>query len=177
MLAHEYPPQQYKKLIRHASQYLADSAFRFVDEKDKKSKEIQQDSKAKLIRESRLIPELVFQIEQLDHLIIKYSKTTKSNIDIFLKRRAARDFKIDREEVDAVADNGKDSKKEKRKSSDRFTQSQSSKKPKALLNIEPLPAQEDEEEETIVLPSDDSETEQVGRNHGSNNDNPNFLFD
>jgi hypothetical protein len=160
MSAQEYPPQQFKKIIRIASLQFADSVFRYVDEKDKKAQESGIESKAKLSRESRLVPELVYQIEQLDHFIIKYSKATKSNLDVYLKRRAARDFKIDKEEVEALVDPNSDKSKEKKsKRKSNAVSSQPLKKGGLNLNaINPFP----ENAEGIVVDSithSDSDTE------------------
>jgi hypothetical protein len=61
-----------------------------------------QISKFKLLRERKLIPQVVFQIEHFELAVIRFSKVTKTDIDKYLRRATARDFKFDVHEVCCV---------------------------------------------------------------------------
>jgi len=52
-------------------------------------------SKAKINKEARIIPNLVFQVERVEGLLIKAAKTTKQDFLRHLRRGTARDFRID----------------------------------------------------------------------------------
>jgi Fanconi anemia group I protein len=52
-------------------------------------------SKAKINKEARIIPNLVFQVERVEGLLIKAAKATKQDFLRHLRRGTARDFRID----------------------------------------------------------------------------------
>jgi len=52
-------------------------------------------SKAKINKEARIIPNLVFQVERLEGLLIKAAKATKQDFLRHLRRGTSRDFRID----------------------------------------------------------------------------------
>lgn len=49
---------------------------------------------AKIIRESKLIPNLIYVVEQYEGNLIKLSKKSKVNLTQNMKRSTARDFRI-----------------------------------------------------------------------------------
>ncbi|KAG0365943.1 hypothetical protein BC939DRAFT_506608 [Gamsiella multidivaricata] len=50
--------------------------------------------KAKILRESKLIPMLIFAVEQYERYVIQLSKKAKVNLTQFMRRSTARDFRI-----------------------------------------------------------------------------------
>ncbi|KAG0023662.1 hypothetical protein BGZ81_008041 [Podila clonocystis] len=50
--------------------------------------------KAKILRESKLIPDLIYMVEQYERYVIQLSKKSKVNLTQYLRRSTARDFKI-----------------------------------------------------------------------------------
>jgi fanconi anemia group I protein len=52
-------------------------------------------SKAKINKEARIIPNLVFQVERVEGLLIKAAKATKQDFLRHLRRGTSRDFRID----------------------------------------------------------------------------------
>jgi hypothetical protein len=73
-------------------QHVIDHSLDFVDRSQKREAD-SLDKKTRL-KESKLIPELIFQTEQFDLLVIKYSKVHSVDFDQYLKRRKARDFRL-----------------------------------------------------------------------------------
>jgi hypothetical protein len=50
--------------------------------------------KAKIVRESKLIPSLIYTVEQYERYVIQLSKKAKVNLTQFMRRSTARDFRI-----------------------------------------------------------------------------------
>ncbi|KAF9917506.1 hypothetical protein BX616_000765 [Lobosporangium transversale] len=50
--------------------------------------------KAKILRESKLIPTLIYAVEQYERYVIQLSKKAKVNLTQFMRRSTARDFRI-----------------------------------------------------------------------------------
>ena len=50
--------------------------------------------KAKILRESKLIPMLIYGVEQYERFVIQLSKKSKVNLTQFMRRSIARDFRI-----------------------------------------------------------------------------------
>ncbi|KAF9422171.1 hypothetical protein BGZ94_008642 [Podila epigama] len=50
--------------------------------------------KAKILRESKLIPDLIFVVEQYERYVIQLSKKSKVHLTQYLRRSTARDFRI-----------------------------------------------------------------------------------
>ncbi|KAG0242738.1 FANCI solenoid 4-domain-containing protein [Mortierella sp. GBAus27b] len=50
--------------------------------------------KAKIVRESKLIPSLIYTVEQYERFVIQLSKKAKVNLTQFMRRSTARDFRI-----------------------------------------------------------------------------------
>ncbi|KAF8936189.1 hypothetical protein BGZ58_004476 [Dissophora ornata] len=50
--------------------------------------------KAKILRESKLIPTLIYGVEQYERFVIQLSKKAKVNLTQFMRRSTARDFRI-----------------------------------------------------------------------------------
>lgn len=50
--------------------------------------------KAKILRESKLIPTLIYGVEQYERYVIQLSKKSKVNLTQFMRRSIARDFRI-----------------------------------------------------------------------------------
>lgn len=59
-----------------------------------KKKEVNLKQKAKIQRESRMIPNLIFAVEQFERHLIQLSRKSKVDFMQYMKRSTSRDFKI-----------------------------------------------------------------------------------
>lgn len=59
-----------------------------------KKKEINLKQRAKIQRESRMIPNLIFAVEQFERHLIQLSRKSKVDFMQYMKRSTSRDFKI-----------------------------------------------------------------------------------
>lgn len=64
------------------------------DKKKGKRKEINLKQRAKIQRESRMIPNLIFAVEQFERHLIQLSRKSKIDFMQYMKRSTSRDFKI-----------------------------------------------------------------------------------
>ena len=72
-------------------------------------------SKSKIARERKLIPQLIFQLEQFELAVIRLGKVTKTDLAKYLKRATTRDFKVDAGEIARSLVRQQESEKEKEK--------------------------------------------------------------
>lgn len=56
-------------------------------------------SSARVIKEAKIVPALIFQLERFEAAVVKLSKSSGRDLLRFMKRATARDFKIQAEEV------------------------------------------------------------------------------
>lgn len=65
-----------------------------ITSKKGKSREVNQKQKARIQRESRMIPNLIFSVEQFERYLIQLSRKSKVDLMQYMKRSTSRDFKI-----------------------------------------------------------------------------------
>jgi MinD-like ATPase involved in chromosome partitioning or flagellar assembly len=90
--------KMYKFLTIYGQSQNADAATRSIIKKGKK-KEVNLKQKAKIQRESKMIPNLIFAVEQFERHLIQLSRKSKVDFMQYMKRSTSRDFKI---QVDMV---------------------------------------------------------------------------
>jgi hypothetical protein len=56
-------------------------------------------SSARVVKEAKIVPALIFQLERFEAAVVKLSKTSGRDLLRFMKRATARDFKIQVGEV------------------------------------------------------------------------------
>ncbi|KAI8643310.1 FANCI solenoid 4-domain-containing protein [Parasitella parasitica] len=69
-----------------------------------KKKEINQKQKLKIQRESKMIPNLIFTVEQFERYLIQLSRKSKVDFMQYMKRSTSRDFRIHMSIVQASSD-------------------------------------------------------------------------
>ncbi|RIA87302.1 FANCI solenoid 2-domain-containing protein [Glomus cerebriforme] len=67
--------------------------------------------KARIARESKIIPDLIFLLEQYERYLIQLAKKSKVDLTQYIKRATNRDFKIKTDLMDELGDKDKNSKK------------------------------------------------------------------
>jgi Fanconi anemia group I protein len=88
----------YKFLTVYGQSQSVDTATHSIKKKGKK-KEVNMKQKAKIQRESKMIPNLIFAVEQYERHLIQLSRKSKVDFMQYMKRSTSRDFKI---QVDMV---------------------------------------------------------------------------
>jgi len=83
----------YKFLTVYGQQY-EEVNERSRSNKGKSKAAVNLKEKAKIIRESKLVPNLIYFVEQYEGSLIKLSKKSKVNLMQHMKRSTARDFRI-----------------------------------------------------------------------------------
>lgn len=68
-----------------------------------KKKEINLKQKLKIQRESKMIPNLIFAVEQFERYLIQLSRKSKVDFMQYMKRSTSRDFKIQMNNVQQLA--------------------------------------------------------------------------
>ncbi|OZJ04599.1 hypothetical protein BZG36_02784, partial [Bifiguratus adelaidae] len=103
--------KDFGEVVRIAGGPLSTAMYNFlttfgqrVDYAESKGKRKQGSSggnkaKAKIIRESKMIPALIFTVEQYERFLLQLSKKSKVNLMKYTKRSTARDFKIKIEHI------------------------------------------------------------------------------
>lgn len=113
--------KMYKFLTIYGQSQNADTAMRSIKKKGKK-KEVNLKQKAKIQRESKMIPNLIFAVEQFERHLIQLSRKSKVDFMQYMKRSTSRDFKIQVDMVQQGESSDEDSEEEedlKRKQSRR----------------------------------------------------------
>jgi Fanconi anemia group I protein len=59
-----------------------------------KKREVDMKQKAKIIRETKMIPNLIFAVEQFERHLIQLSRKSRVDFMQYMKRSTSRDFKI-----------------------------------------------------------------------------------
>ncbi|KFV69971.1 Fanconi anemia group I protein, partial [Dryobates pubescens] len=87
-------------------QNIHSESFSFAEEKKKKKKEDEAAAvstvMAKVLRDTKPIPNLVFAIEQYEKFLIHLSKKSKVNLMQYMKRSTSRDFRINAAVLDSA---------------------------------------------------------------------------
>lgn len=108
-------PARFEKLVKLSGSHLTPQCYSFItyvqsgelsrvggaEDKKKKKKE-EATASAKLMRESKAIPNLIFSIEQYEKFLITLSKKSKVNLMQYMKLSTSRDFRINTASLDAA---------------------------------------------------------------------------
>ncbi|ORE11484.1 hypothetical protein BCV72DRAFT_197586 [Rhizopus microsporus var. microsporus] len=76
-------------------QQLADASHGKKKSKGKRRKEINIKQEARVQRESRMIPQLIYSVEQYERHLIQLSRKSRVDFMQYMKRSTSRDFKIE----------------------------------------------------------------------------------
>uniref|UniRef100_A0A7N6FED3 FA complementation group I n=1 Tax=Anabas testudineus TaxID=64144 RepID=A0A7N6FED3_ANATE len=110
---HRALPARFEKLVKLSGSHLTPQCYSFItyaqvayqllllyDKKKKKRNEV--NTAAKLLRETKAIPNLIFSIEQYEKYLITLSKKSKVNLMQYMKLSTSRDFRINAATLDAA---------------------------------------------------------------------------
>ncbi|XP_040895232.1 Fanconi anemia group I protein isoform X2 [Toxotes jaculatrix] len=112
---------RFEKLVKLSGSHLTPQCYTFITyaqsgelsgggaEKKKKRNEVNSAASAKLLRETKAIPELIFSIEQYEKYLITLSKKSKVNLMQYMKLSTSRDFRINAATLDAALQEQDDS--------------------------------------------------------------------
>eukprot|EP00455_Lapot_gusevi_P015226 TRINITY_DN1768_c0_g2_i1.p1 TRINITY_DN1768_c0_g2~~TRINITY_DN1768_c0_g2_i1.p1 ORF type:complete len:275 (-),score=77.31 TRINITY_DN1768_c0_g2_i1:165-989(-) len=114
----KYPSKKYLRLVEFSCKNLTRHVYALILHLQSNQAGDAEATKFKIVRERRLIPNLIFQLEQHEHMMIKLSKITKVDLSRWMKRSTARDFRINLEELSRRSGNDKDKDKDKEDGSD-----------------------------------------------------------
>ncbi|KAJ8393160.1 hypothetical protein AAFF_G00068430 [Aldrovandia affinis] len=106
-------PARMEKLVKLSGSHLTPQCYSFItyvqsgdltgtEGKKKKKEEGVATASAKVLRESRAIPGLIFSIEQYEKFLILLSKKSKVNLMQYMKLSTSRDFRINGPALEAV---------------------------------------------------------------------------
>ncbi|KAM6961339.1 Fanconi anemia group I protein [Aplochiton taeniatus] len=108
-------PARFEKLVKLSGSHLTPQCYSFITyvqsgelasiggaEDKKKKKKCEATASAKLMRESKAIPNLIFSIEQYEKFLITLSKKSKVNLMQYMKLSTSRDFRINPASLDAA---------------------------------------------------------------------------
>uniref|UniRef100_A0A8C2UAT6 FA complementation group I n=1 Tax=Coturnix japonica TaxID=93934 RepID=A0A8C2UAT6_COTJA len=105
-------PGRLEKLVKLSGSHLTPQCYSFItyvqvseslsfaEEKKKKKKE--DETAAKVLRDTKPIPNLIFAIEQYEKFLIHLSKKSKVNLMQYMKLSTSRDFRINASMLDSV---------------------------------------------------------------------------
>ncbi|KAM8890961.1 Fanconi anemia group I protein isoform 2-T2 [Spinachia spinachia] len=113
---HAALPARFEKLVKLSGSHLTPQCYSFItyaqngefggggadDKKKKKRNEVNTAPSAKLLRETKAIPNLIFSIEQYEKYLITLSKKSKVNLMQYMKLSTSRDFRINSASLDAA---------------------------------------------------------------------------
>ncbi|GLD60229.1 Fanconi anemia group I protein [Lates japonicus] len=118
---HSMLPARFEKLVKLSGSHLTPQCYSFItyaqsaefsggdDKKKKKRNEVNAAASAKLLRETKAIPDLIFSIEQYEKYLITLSKKSKVNLMQYMKLSTSRDFRINAATLDAALQEQDDS--------------------------------------------------------------------
>ncbi|CAL8359654.1 unnamed protein product [Lota lota] len=108
-------PTRFEKLVKLSGSHLTPQCYSFITfVQVRKTLRLQKDSLenihrrsvffflAKLLRETKAIPNLIFSIEQYEKFLITLSKKSKVNLMQYMKLSTSRDFRINAATLDAA---------------------------------------------------------------------------
>eukprot|EP00002_Diphylleia_rotans_P008078 TRINITY_DN1778_c0_g1_i10.p1 TRINITY_DN1778_c0_g1~~TRINITY_DN1778_c0_g1_i10.p1 ORF type:complete len:749 (+),score=132.10 TRINITY_DN1778_c0_g1_i10:1698-3944(+) len=96
--------RKFKELVMATGTKLTPNAYAFMSHVEKLNRE----SNGSVAREARLLPSLVYMIEQYESLLIKISRKHKINLLRNFKRSTARDFRITSANIEKLGKNDSD---------------------------------------------------------------------
>ncbi|XP_061577509.1 Fanconi anemia group I protein isoform X2 [Cololabis saira] len=113
---HPVLPSRFEKLVKLSGSHLTPQCYTFItyaqsgestgggadDKKKKKKNDANTASSAKLLRETKVMPNLIFSIEQYEKFLITLSKKSKVNLMQYMKLSTSRDFRINAATLDAA---------------------------------------------------------------------------
>ncbi|KAL6106973.1 fanci [Pungitius sinensis] len=113
---HTALPARFEKLVKLSGSHLTPQCYSFItyaqngefggggadDKKKKKRNEVNTAPSAKLLRETKAIPNVIFNIEQYEKYLITLSKKSKVNLMQYMKLSTSRDFRINSATLDAA---------------------------------------------------------------------------
>lgn len=91
------PSQHFQKLVHNVSKNLTSGFYEMLSYQQKYA--VDDDSSATINREKFLVPNIIYQVEQFEHYVIKLSQQSKIDMTRWLKRSTSRDFRIDANEL------------------------------------------------------------------------------
>ncbi|KAM9375874.1 Fanconi anemia group I protein [Pholidichthys leucotaenia] len=109
-------PTRFEKLVKLSGSHLTPQCYSFItyaqsgessggsadDKKKKRRNEVNTAASAKLLRDTKAIPNLIFSIEQYEKYLITLSKKSKVNLMQYMKLSTSRDFRINAATLDAA---------------------------------------------------------------------------
>ncbi|KAM9311358.1 Fanconi anemia group I protein [Gastrophryne carolinensis] len=107
-------PTRLEKLVKLSGSHLTPQCYAFITyaqniqneslagDKKKKKEEAAALSTAKILRDTKPIPNLIFAIEKYEEFLIKLSKKSKVNLMQYMKLSTSRDFRINAATLDAA---------------------------------------------------------------------------
>ncbi|XP_051916772.1 Fanconi anemia group I protein isoform X2 [Hippocampus zosterae] len=107
-------PSRIEKLVKLSGSHLTPQCYFFITyvqggelsvggaDKKKKKNEVNTAATAKLLRQTKAIPDLIFSIEQYEKYVIALSKKSKVNLMQYMKLSTSRDFRINAASLDAA---------------------------------------------------------------------------
>ncbi|XP_068595164.1 Fanconi anemia group I protein [Brachionichthys hirsutus] len=109
-------PARFEKLVKLSGSHLTPQCYSFItyaqsgepggggadDKKKKKTQDVNAAASAKLLRETKAIPNLIFSIEQYEKYLIALSKKSKVNLMQYMKLSTSRDFRINAATLEAA---------------------------------------------------------------------------
>ncbi|XP_030223080.1 Fanconi anemia group I protein [Gadus morhua] len=105
-------PTRFEKLVRLSGSHLTPQCYSFItfvqtgelagNDKKKKRRDEASMVTAKLLRETKAIPNLIFSIEQYEKFLITLSKKSKVNLMQYMKLSTSRDFRINAATLEAA---------------------------------------------------------------------------
>ncbi|KAJ8249453.1 hypothetical protein GJAV_G00235090 [Gymnothorax javanicus] len=107
-------PSRIEKLVKLSGSHLTPQCYSFItyvqsedptagaEKKKKRKEEGVAAASAKVLRESKAIPSLIFSIEQYEKFLIVLSKKSKVNLMQYMKLSTSRDFRINGTALEAV---------------------------------------------------------------------------
>nr|XP_033491142.1 Fanconi anemia group I protein [Epinephelus lanceolatus] len=118
---HRALPARFEKLVKLSGSHLTPQCYSFItyaqsgeygggdDKKKKKRTEVNTAASAKLLRDTKTIPNVIFSIEQYEKYLITLSKKSKVNLMQYMKLSTSRDFRINAASLDAALQEQDDS--------------------------------------------------------------------
>ncbi|XP_034032707.1 Fanconi anemia group I protein isoform X2 [Thalassophryne amazonica] len=117
-------PARFEKLVKLSGSHLTPQCYSFItyaqsgelsnggaENKKKKLNEVSTAASAKVLRETKTIPNLIFSIEQYEKYLIALSKKSKVKLMQYMKLSTSRDFRINAATLDAALQEQGDSQK------------------------------------------------------------------
>uniref|UniRef100_A0A4W6EFY2 FA complementation group I n=1 Tax=Lates calcarifer TaxID=8187 RepID=A0A4W6EFY2_LATCA len=111
---HGMLPARFEKLVKLSGSHLTPQCYSFityvqVQLSSDKEFMVMDLTRAKLLRETKAIPDLIFSIEQYEKYLITLSKKSKVNLMQYMKLSTSRDFRINAATLDAALQEQDDS--------------------------------------------------------------------